>query len=57
MFPLETWKPAGYEGAPDQKAAAVVSVDQGRTWGDFTVIADDTSGQNLVVGPAEHETP
>jgi len=44
MYPLETWKPEGYEGPPDQKAAAVFSCDQGRTWGDFTVVADDPTG-------------
>ena len=33
MYPLETWKPEGYTGAPDQKAAAVFSADGGRTWG------------------------
>ena len=45
MFPLETWKPEGYEGPPDQKAAAVFSYDQGKSWGDFTTIADDSSGK------------
>ena len=44
MYPLETWKPEGYAGPPDQKAAAVFSTDQGRTWGAFTVVADDPSG-------------
>ena len=47
MYPLETWKPRGYEGPPDQKAAAVFSSDQGRTWGEFTVVADDPSGAVL----------
>ena len=47
MYPLETWKPKGYEGPPDQKAAAVFSADQGRTWGEFTVVADDPSGRLL----------
>ena len=47
MVPLETWKPEGYEGPPDQKAAAVFSYDQGTTWGDFTVIADDSAGSLL----------
>ena len=47
MYPLETWKPVGYEGPPDQKAAAVFSSDQGRTWGDFTVVADDPTGAIL----------
>jgi hypothetical protein len=45
MYPLETWKPIGYAGPPDQKAAAVFSSDEGRTWGDFTVLADDTTGK------------
>ena len=44
MYPLETWKPEGYEGPPDQKAAALFSSDRGKTWGDFTVVADDLSG-------------
>ena len=47
MYPLETWKPAGYEGPPDQKAAAVFSSDQGKTWGEFTVVADDETGRLL----------
>ncbi len=47
MYPLETWKPEGYEGLPDQKAAAVFSADQGITWGEFTVFADDPDGKLL----------
>ena len=47
MYPLETWKPEGYEGPPDQKAAAVFSQNQGVTWGDFTVVADDETGALL----------
>ena len=47
MYPLETWKPEGYEGLPDQKAAGVFSADQGVTWGEFTVFADDPSGKIL----------
>ena len=47
MYPLETWKPEGYDGPPDQKAIAVFSADQGRTWGDLTVIADDPTGNLL----------
>ena len=47
MYPLETWKPEGYEGPPDQKAAAVFSSDAGKTWGEFTVVADDPSGAVL----------
>jgi hypothetical protein len=47
MYPLETWKPHGYPGPPDQKAAAVFSSDQGRSWGEFTVVADDPTGALL----------
>ena len=47
MYSLETWKPEGFDGPPDQKAAALFSADQGRTWGELTVIADDTSGRLL----------
>lgn len=47
MYPLETWKPAGCEGPPDQKAAAVFSPDQGRTWGELTPVADDAGGALL----------
>ena len=47
MYPLETWKPEGYAGPPDQKAAAVFSIDQGQTWGEFTVVADDPTGRLL----------
>ncbi len=47
MYPLETWKPDGYDGPPDQKAAAVFSTDQGQTWSEFTVIADDSTGRLL----------
>ena len=50
MYPLETWKPEGYEGPPDQKAAAVFSADQGQTWGEFTTIADDTHRGVALVG-------
>jgi len=47
MYPLETWKPEESTELPDQKAAAIFSPDQGRTWGEFTVVADDTSGKIL----------
>ena len=47
MYPLETWKPEGYAGPPDQKAAVLFSFDQGRTWGEFTVVADDPTGRLL----------
>ena len=41
MFPFETWKPDGYDGPVDQKAGAVFSSDQGQTWTEWTVVADD----------------
>ena len=47
MYPLETWKPEESTAEPDQKAAAVFSSDQGKTWGEFTVVADDESGKIL----------
>lgn len=47
MYPIETWKPDGYAGPPDQKAAALFSPDQGRTWDEFVVVADDPSGSLL----------
>jgi hypothetical protein len=47
MYPLETWKPKGFSGPPDQKAAAVFSSDQGETWDEFTVVADDPAGRIL----------
>ena len=45
MYPMETWKPVGYDGPPDQKAIALFSADQGRTWGELTVAADDPTGE------------
>ena len=47
MYPLETWKPEESTAEPDQKAAAVFSSDQGKTWGEFSVVADDESGKIL----------
>lgn len=47
MYPLETWKPEGYQGPPDQKAMAVFSADQGQHWGELTTIADDHTGKVL----------
>ena len=47
MYPFETWKPEGYVGLPDQKAAAVFSSDQGQSWGEYTVVADDPTGKTL----------
>ncbi len=44
-YPFETWKPEGCELPPDQKAAAVISTDQGQTWGELTRIADDPTGR------------
>ncbi len=41
IYTLETWKPEGYEGPPDQKSAAVFSADGGQTWGELTATADD----------------
>ena len=45
MYPMETWKPVGCDGPPDQKAIALFSSDQGRTWGELTVVADDPTGE------------
>ena len=47
MYPFETWKPEGYEGPPDQKAAALFSADAGKTWDELVVVADDESGKLL----------
>ena len=47
LYFIETWKPTGWDGPPDQKAALVVSTDQGRTWDEFTVVADDPTGRVL----------
>ena len=45
MYTLETWKPEGYAGPPDQKSAAVFSSDGGKSWGELTVTADDLRGR------------
>jgi hypothetical protein len=47
MWPLETWKPEGYDGPPDQRAWAVFSTDGGADWGELTVVADDPEGRVL----------
>jgi len=47
IWPLETWKPEGFEGPPDQRAWQIVSKDQGQTWTDLSVVADDPSGKIL----------
>ena len=41
IYTLETWKPEGYSGPPDQKSAALISTDAGQTWGELTVTAND----------------
>jgi len=47
MWPLETWKPEGFDGPPDQRAWAVFSADGGADWGELTVVADDPGGSVL----------
>lgn len=47
MYPLETWKPRGFTGPPDQMSAAAFSSDQGKTWDEFVVVANDTTGNLL----------
>ena len=47
IYPIETGKPVGYEGNLDQKAGIIFSYDQGKSWKDFTVIADDPTGEHL----------
>ena len=47
LYRFETWKPAGWKGPPDQKAGLLVSTDHGRTWGQQTIVADDTTGEKL----------
>ncbi len=47
LYFLETWKPEGYVGPPDQKAALIVSHDQGQSWGGLTIVADDPTGRML----------
>ena len=45
MYPFETWKPEGYCGPPDQKAGALFSSNDGQTWDEWSIVADDHSGQ------------
>ncbi|MGE3316140.1 MAG: sialidase family protein [Planctomycetaceae bacterium] len=47
LYGFETWKPEGYTGPPNQMAGMVVSRDQGRTWGELTVVAKDPAGDIL----------
>ena len=51
MYPLETWKPEGYVGPPDQKAAAVFSSDQGRVMGRVHRRRRRYNRQDPLVGP------
>ncbi|QDT00401.1 sialidase family protein [Adhaeretor mobilis] len=41
MYPLQVGMPKGYANR-DHKAAAVFTEDAGKTWSDFTIVADDT---------------
>jgi hypothetical protein len=45
MYPFETWLPTGATTKLDQKAAAIFSADQGKTWPEMAVVADDPSGR------------
>jgi len=45
MYPLETFRPRGSNAPLDQKAIAVFSGDQGKTWGELTTVAEDPSGR------------
>jgi GAF domain-containing protein len=47
MYPFETWLPTGATGPLDQKAAAIFSSDQGKTWGEMAVVADDPTGRYI----------
>lgn len=47
LMPIETWKPEGYAGPPDQRAWTLFSADGGATWGDLTVVANDPDGKVL----------
>ena len=48
MYPFETWLPTGAATTTlDQKAAAMVSADQGKTWPEMVTVADDVSGKYL----------
>ncbi len=45
MYAMETFKPRGSKDPLDQKAIAVFSNNQGKTWGELTVVADDPEGR------------
>ena len=44
MYAMETFKPEGSTAELDQKAIAVFSSDQGRSWDEMRIVADDESG-------------
>ncbi|MQG18341.1 MAG: exo-alpha-sialidase [SAR202 cluster bacterium] len=47
IYPIETGKPVGSKGDLDQKAGIIFSYDNGKSWQDFTVVADDPTGEFL----------
>jgi hypothetical protein len=47
MYTMETFRPRGCKTPLDQKAIAVFSSDQGKTWGELAVVADDPEGRFL----------
>ncbi len=47
MYPFETWLPTGATTKLDQKAAAIFSADQGKTWGEMAIVAGDPSGTHI----------
>lgn len=57
MYPFETWKPDGYEGPVDQKAGAVFSSDEGRTWSEMRIMADDQEGPKTFCDPMNAALP
>lgn len=57
MYPFECWKPDGYEGPVDQKAGAAFSADQGKTWDEFSIMADDQVGSKTFGDPMNVRLP
>ena len=58
MYPLETWKPEGYVGPPDQKAGSrLPPSDQGTDVGRVYRRRRRSHGQNPLVGPDVLRTP
>lgn len=45
MYPMETFRPRGSGTPVDQKALAVFSSDQGKTWDELVIVADDPTGR------------